>query len=163
MTFRQPVSSTCRGQASAASSQEQRRDLSQPIDLCWSFLLHCQTSQSALADVGCGFEDILVGEIISFTVVGRKLPFSLLGLPSTSVRDREAIQFMRGIMDECTHLKNFSTPVDTSLIIAICATDDGYVPREGVTHLADVWPGAEVRYINTGHVGAYLMHQTAFR
>ncbi|XP_026274817.1 protein ABHD18 isoform X2 [Frankliniella occidentalis] len=96
-------------------------------------------------------------------VVGRKLPFSLLGISPAKVRDAEAMQFMRGIMDECTHLKNFSVPVDTSLIIAICATEDGYVPREGVTHLADVWPGAEVRYINTGHVGAYLLHQTAFR
>ncbi|XP_034244711.1 protein ABHD18 isoform X2 [Thrips palmi] len=96
-------------------------------------------------------------------VIGRKLPFSILGLKSSSVRDREAIQFMRGIMDECTHLKNFSVPVDTSLIIAICATEDGYVPRDGVTHLADVWPGAEVRYINTGHVGAYILHQAAFR
>lgn len=96
-------------------------------------------------------------------VVGRKLPFSILGLKSNSVRDREAMQFMRGIMDECTHLKNFSVPVDTSLIIAICATEDGYVPREGVTHLADVWPGAEVRYVNTGHVGAYILHQAVFR
>lgn len=32
-------------------------------------------------------------------------------------RDREALQFMRGIMDECTHLSNFSVPYDTSLII----------------------------------------------
>nr|XP_037872277.1 protein ABHD18 isoform X4 [Bombyx mori] len=32
-------------------------------------------------------------------------------------RDREALQFMRGIMDECTHLSNFSVPFDTSLII----------------------------------------------
>lgn len=32
-------------------------------------------------------------------------------------RDREALQFMRGIMDECTHLSNFSIPYDTSLII----------------------------------------------
>lgn len=32
-------------------------------------------------------------------------------------RDRETLQFMRGIMDECTHLSNFSVPYDTSLII----------------------------------------------
>lgn len=32
-------------------------------------------------------------------------------------RDRETLQFMRGIMDECTHLSNFSVPFDTSLII----------------------------------------------
>lgn len=45
--------------------------------------------------------------------------------------EREALQFMRGMMDECTHLKNFSVPYDTSLITAVCAKDDAYVPREG--------------------------------
>lgn len=44
--------------------------------------------------------------------------------------EREALQFMRGVMDECTHLKNFSMPYDTSLITAISAKDDAYVPRE---------------------------------
>lgn len=44
--------------------------------------------------------------------------------------EREALQFMRGMMDECTHLKNFSVPYDTSLITAVCAKDDAYVPRE---------------------------------
>lgn len=75
----------------------------------------------------------------------------------------EAINFMRGIMDECTHLKNFSVPVDTSLIISVCARDDGYVPREGVTHLSDIWPGAEVRFIDAGHVSAFVLHQKEFR
>lgn len=48
--------------------------------------------------------------------------------------------------DECTHLKNFSVPYDTSLIIAVCAKDDAYVPREGCSRLEDIWPGAEVSY-----------------
>lgn len=37
----------------------------------------------------------------------------------------EAVQFMRGIMDECTHLGNFSIPVDPSLIIIVAAKNDG--------------------------------------
>lgn len=82
---------------------------------------------------------------------------------SLNWREHEALHFMRGIMDECTHLRNFSTPVDTSLIIAVCARDDGYVPREGVTNLADIWPGAEVRYLDAGHVSAFLLHQKVFR
>lgn len=49
--------------------------------------------------------------------------------------EREALQFMRGMMDECTHLKNFSVPYDTSLITAVCAKDDAYVPREGKIEL----------------------------
>ncbi|KAF2879717.1 hypothetical protein ILUMI_26456 [Ignelater luminosus] len=78
-------------------------------------------------------------------------------------RDREAVWFMRGIMDECTHLKNFSVPFDTSLVIAICARSDGYVPREGCSKLEDLWPGSTVRYLDSGHVGAYIWHRQVFR
>ncbi|KAG5672674.1 hypothetical protein PVAND_002785 [Polypedilum vanderplanki] len=77
--------------------------------------------------------------------------------------EREALQFMRGMMDECTHLKNFSVPYDTSLIIAVCAKDDAYVPRDGCTSLEELWPGAEVRYLDAGHVSAYVLHQKLFR
>ncbi|KZC14353.1 Uncharacterized protein C4orf29 like protein [Dufourea novaeangliae] len=78
-------------------------------------------------------------------------------------REREALQFMCGIMDECTHLKNFEVPVDTELIIAVCAKDDAYVPRDGCMSLEKIWPGAEIRYIDAGHVSAYLLHQKVFR
>ncbi|XP_011164258.1 protein ABHD18 isoform X3 [Solenopsis invicta] len=78
-------------------------------------------------------------------------------------REHEALQFMRGIMDECTHLKNFETPVDTELIIAVCAKDDAYVPRDHCMSLETIWPGAEIRYIDAGHVSAYLLHQKVFR
>ncbi|XP_025830127.1 protein ABHD18 [Agrilus planipennis] len=77
--------------------------------------------------------------------------------------EKEAIWFMKGMMDECTHLKNFSVPFDTSLIIALCAISDGYVPREGCSKLEDIWPGATVRYLNTGHVGAYIWYLKEFR
>lgn len=78
-------------------------------------------------------------------------------------RDREALWFMRGIMDECTHLKHFSVPYDTSLIISICAKADGYVPRQGVATLEHLWPGVEVKYVECGHVGAYLWYRKVFK
>ncbi|XP_025153358.1 protein ABHD18 isoform X4 [Harpegnathos saltator] len=78
-------------------------------------------------------------------------------------REHEALQFMRGIMDECTHLKNFEVPVDTELIITVCARDDAYVPRDHCMSLETIWPGAEIRYIDAGHVSAYLLHQKVFR
>lgn len=77
--------------------------------------------------------------------------------------ERDALQFMRGVMDECTHLKNFSVPYDTSLITSICAREDAYVPREGCTSLEDIWPGAEIRYLDAGHVSAYVLYQKLFR
>ncbi|XP_021940977.1 protein ABHD18 isoform X2 [Zootermopsis nevadensis] len=78
-------------------------------------------------------------------------------------REDEAVLFMHGIMDECTHLRNFTVPVDTSLIIAICAKDDAYIPREGCADLTDIWPGTEVRFLDAGHVSAYLLHKHTFR
>lgn len=77
--------------------------------------------------------------------------------------ENEALQFMRGMMDECTHLRNFSIPYDTSLAICVCAKDDAYVPREGCSSLEDIWPGVEVRYVDAGHVSAYVLHQKLFR
>lgn len=77
--------------------------------------------------------------------------------------EREALQFMRGMMDECTHLKNFTVPYDTSLITAVCALDDAYVPREGCSSLEDIWPGADVKYIDAGHVSAYVLYQKLIR
>lgn len=79
------------------------------------------------------------------------------------IRNKHAIWFMRGLMDECTHLKNFSVPVDTSLIISLCAKSDAYVPREGCSKIDDVWPGASVKYLNCGHVSAYIKYLDVFR
>ncbi|CAG9835214.1 unnamed protein product [Diabrotica balteata] len=79
------------------------------------------------------------------------------------MKNKEALWFMRGMMDECTHLRNFCVPYDTSLVISVCAATDGYVPRNGVSQLEDIWPGCTVKYINCGHVGGYVFHQKLFR
>ncbi|KAM9795159.1 LOW QUALITY PROTEIN: protein ABHD18 [Neosynchiropus ocellatus] len=76
---------------------------------------------------------------------------------------RESINFMKGVMDECTHMANFSVPVDPSLIIVVQAKEDAYIPRAGVLGLQEIWPGCEVRYLNGGHISAYLFKQNLFR
>ncbi|CAL8141211.1 unnamed protein product [Orchesella dallaii] len=76
---------------------------------------------------------------------------------------QEALQFMRGIMDECTHLKNFCVPVDPELIIVVAARNDAYIPRDGTKPLDELWPNCEIRYVDGGHITAYLMHQGLFR
>lgn len=75
----------------------------------------------------------------------------------------EALDFMKGVMDECTHLGNFCTPVDTSLIIIVAAKHDAYVPRDTSLNLQQLWPGCEVRYVDTGHIAAFLTKQHIFR
>ncbi|XP_032080276.1 protein ABHD18 isoform X2 [Thamnophis elegans] len=76
---------------------------------------------------------------------------------------RESLRFMKGVMDECTHVANFSVPVDPTLIIVVQAKEDAYIPRTGVRSLQEIWPGCEVRYLNGGHVSAYLFKQGLFR
>jgi len=75
----------------------------------------------------------------------------------------EALQFMRGIMDEFTHLANYARPMDTSLVILIVARDDAYVLRDGIMDLTQLWKGAELRYIDSGHVAAFIFNQNDFR
>ncbi|XP_066576268.1 protein ABHD18 [Amia ocellicauda] len=75
----------------------------------------------------------------------------------------ESLCFMKGVMDECTHIANFSVPVDPSLIIVVQAKEDAYIPRAGVRSLQEIWPGCEVRYLNGGHISAYLFKQGLFR
>ncbi|XP_061690155.1 protein ABHD18 isoform X5 [Syngnathoides biaculeatus] len=75
----------------------------------------------------------------------------------------ESISFMKGVMDEFTHMANFSVPVDTSLIIVVQAKEDAYIPRAGVLSLQEIWPGCEIRYLNGGHISAYLFKQNIFR
>ena len=79
---------------------------------------------------------------------------------------QQAIHFMCGIMDEFTHIANYSRPVDCSTVIVVAAEADAYVPREVKTEqddLATLWPGTEIRYVPTGHVAAYLLHHSNFR
>ena len=79
-----------------------------------------------------------------------------IGEQSVDPLHREAVHFMRGIMDECTHLKNYDVPTDTSLINIVIADNDGYYPREGIAALPDIWPGCNLRSIQGGHVKGCL-------
>uniref|UniRef100_A0A6Q2WUI5 Uncharacterized protein n=1 Tax=Esox lucius TaxID=8010 RepID=A0A6Q2WUI5_ESOLU len=85
------------------------------------------------------------------------------GGPQRKSIHTESQDFMKGVMDECTHIANFSVPVDPSLIIVVQAKEDAYIPRTGVRSLQEIWPGCEVRYLNGGHISAYLFKQRVFR
>jgi len=75
----------------------------------------------------------------------------------------EVLHFMRGLMDECTHLGNYSLPVDTELVELVVAEYDAYQPREGVLPLHNLWAGCGSRIIQEGHIRSYLLHQQVFR
>lgn len=48
-------------------------------------------------------------------------------------------------MDECTHVGNYSVPLDPELIEIVAAEYDAYQPRRGVEPLDKLWPGSNVR------------------
>lgn len=92
-----------------------------------------------------------------------KVPKSHQLLNNAEMTKLEALNFMRGIMDECTHLGNFTPPVDPSLSIIVSAKHDAYVPREGTKSIGELWKGCEIRYIDAGHITAFLFNQYMFR
>lgn len=71
--------------------------------------------------------------------------------------------FMRGVMDECTHLGNFSVPVDPELIIIVLAENDEYIPTKGYQKLHEIWPGSQLRTLPTGHISGFFTGKKDFR
>ncbi|KAH3832402.1 hypothetical protein DPMN_105688, partial [Dreissena polymorpha] len=71
--------------------------------------------------------------------------------------------FMKGVMDECTHISNFSRPLDPELVIVVLAEDDQYVPHSGYMKHEEVWPGAKVRTVPGGHIMGFLGKREIFR
>ena len=74
-----------------------------------------------------------------------------------------ALEFMRGLMDECTHLGNYTPPIDPDLVELVVAAYDAYQPRHGVTPLHEVLGCRPPRVVPEGHIRAYLFHQHEFR
>ena len=76
---------------------------------------------------------------------------------------RGTFEFMRRLMDECTHLANYSPPIDTSLIVVPVGAHDLYYPRDHVMDLRRIWPHCEVRMLDTSHVKGYISHLDDFK
>jgi len=68
----------------------------------------------------------------------------------------EVVDFMRQLLDCFTHLGNYALPEDPSNAHIVSAQHDAYVPRAGVLPLTKLWPGAQLRTVQGGHIGVYL-------
>lgn len=75
----------------------------------------------------------------------------------------ETVQFMNLLMDRATHLKNFPCPQNPALAKFIAAERDAYVPRDCIDEPGIIWPGSEVLFTDTGHIGAFLTNLSLFR
>lgn len=72
---------------------------------------------------------------------------------------------MRHMMDEFTSLHNYSRPIQSNIANAmfIACQNDGYVLRDGIPHMNDVWPGCSIRYIPRGHISGFFLNQSGFQ
>jgi hypothetical protein len=71
---------------------------------------------------------------------------------------------MRLLLDEFTSLTNYACPPESNISNAlfIVCDNDGYVLRDGIPHMKDVWPGCLIRSIPYGHISAFLFNQSVF-
>ncbi len=61
----------------------------------------------------------------------------------TNQTDREILEFMLLLMDECTNLINFDKPLDNTMIHILSAQDDAYILRDGAYDFPSIWPGSQ--------------------
>ena len=64
-------------------------------------------------------------------------------------RRLETVSFMRKLMDEFTHLQNYSVPVSNGKFATfVIATNDAYYPQLKLKPMDEVWPDCQVGEVN---------------
>ena len=72
-----------------------------------------------------------------------------------------AIDFMRALLDG-TDIRHYPLPGKPEAVCLVAAARDAYIPPESVSILHRHWPGSSLKWLNTGHVGAFLFHRRDF-
>jgi pimeloyl-ACP methyl ester carboxylesterase len=75
--------------------------------------------------------------------------------------DRPARDLMREILG-LSDIRNYPPPVRPEAAFLVGAKGDAYIPPESVLLLHRHWPGSDLQWLDTGHVGAFLFHRGAF-
>jgi hypothetical protein len=75
--------------------------------------------------------------------------------------DGSAMALMRGFLD-LTDLRRFPAPKRPEAAFLVAASHDAYVPPPSAAMLHAHWPGSKMRWLGTGHVGAFLFHRRTF-
>ncbi|KAG7241943.1 hypothetical protein INR49_024690 [Caranx melampygus] len=88
---------------------------------------------------------------------GEQLETKLSGQQHTAQDEDRSSQMLSAITAQRVN------KLHEGLIIVVQAKEDAYIPRTGVLSLQEIWPGCEVRYLNGGHISAYLFKQNVFR
>ena len=72
-----------------------------------------------------------------------------------------AIELMRTLLDS-TDVRRLPPPRCLEAAILVAAKRDAYVPPASALLVHEHWPGATMRWLEGGHVGAFLFHRNAF-
>jgi len=72
-----------------------------------------------------------------------------------------AMTLMRELLD-LTDLRRFPPPRQPEAAFLVAASRDAYIPPASAALLHTHWPGSTMRWLGTGHVGAFLFHRHDF-
>ncbi len=72
-----------------------------------------------------------------------------------------AMALMRELLD-VTDLRQYSPPQLPEAAFLVAASRDAYIPPASAAMLHDHWSGSTMRWLRTGHVGAFLFHRGDF-
>jgi pimeloyl-ACP methyl ester carboxylesterase len=73
----------------------------------------------------------------------------------------EAREFMTGLLD-IMDIRRYPPPQAPAAACLVAARSDAYIPLESAAKLHRHWPGASLRWLEGGHVGAFLFHRGVF-
>lgn len=72
-----------------------------------------------------------------------------------------AVAFAREVLDG-SDLRRYPRPACPEAALIVGALGDAYIPPESPRVLHAHWPGSGLRWLRTGHVGAFLFHRRTF-
>lgn len=73
----------------------------------------------------------------------------------------QAIDLMRQLLDT-TDIRRFPPPKRPETSFLVAAKYDAYIPRSSAEMVHTHWPGSTMRWLESGHVGAFLFHRRDF-
>ena len=75
--------------------------------------------------------------------------------------DIQAIDLMRQLLDR-TDIRRFPPPIRPEAAFLVAAKYDDYIPMASAETVHTQWPGSTMRWLESGHVGAFLFHRSDF-
>jgi pimeloyl-ACP methyl ester carboxylesterase len=109
-------------------------------------IVACITPHSA----GAVFTQGILRHYIAWDVLERELAGS-----------GRALDLMRRFLD-LTDIRHYPVPVNPRACMLVAAAKDAYIPPESAMIVHRHWPGSGMRWLEGGHVGAFVFHRKAF-